>query len=98
MVRLVLQVFADVLLFYLDGSIAEHGFDESFRQNIIHPVSLDLNVLFFGIDAQRDVGRQRPWSSRPCEKIGILFVRRLEFDENSGFLYVFIALRHFVRR
>ena len=80
--------------------ISEHGGKQAFGKNTFFAafVHFHAHVIERGIHAERDVGRQRPGRSRPGENIQIFFAFHFEFHVRRFLFYVFIPLRHFVRR
>ncbi len=97
--RLVLESFpflADLFGNYL--ILFEELRNESLCKDISYAVRFYFEIGLVGVDAQRDVGRERPRSGRPSQNIAVFRALYLKAGYGGIFLYRFVALRHFVRR
>ena len=83
-------------LFGLLVIVAQDGLHQRVGHDGDFVAQTELRVILVGVDAQRDVGRQRPRRGRPCPEIFVLRSLDAEADERGFFLYVLIALGHFV--
>ena len=97
--RLVFDVFVILaFLFRNDFVVLEERGNESLGKNVNFVADLDFDVIETGVHTERDVGGQSPGSGCPHEKISVISALDFKFHVNGFFLYVFVALRHFVRR
>ena len=97
LIFLALEVGAAEMLQHFVIACAEHRVGEGGGEVIgIAVVGLDLDIVVVGVDAERDVGGQRPGRSRPCEDIGVL-ANHLEAGDCRALLDILIALRNLVR-
>ena len=97
--RLVFDVFVILaFLFRNDFVVLEERGNESLGKNVNFVADLDFDVIETGVHTERDVGGQSPGSGCPHEKISVISALDFKFHVNGFFLYVFVSLRHFVRR
>ena len=71
---------------------------ERLREHVARAGRLDLGVVLLRVDAQRDVGRERPRRGRPGEEIRIFKSLASEADEDGRLFHVLVSLRDLVRR
>ena len=87
----------DTLFHRQNGIIFKKGCNERFRKDVACAVRFYFNIIFVGIHTERDVGRKCPGRRCPSEEISVFLTLYAETHEYGSFLYVLIALRHFVR-
>ena len=98
LVFLILQVFSytgfqnlvSILTQYLIAKSVRHVIDASVLFHFY------LYILLRRIHTERQVGRQRPRRSRPCQDVRVL-VLHLEAHDCRTLLYILVALRHLLR-
>ena len=96
LIFLPLQRGARELIQEFDFLPREHLFHQGLRHVIAVPVHADPAVGVRGIDAQRQVARQRPGRRGPGQQVGVLLPLRQEADEGRGLLHVLVSLGHLV--
>ena len=94
-ILLVFQIFSDIGLLHLVGSLSENSVTECLSQIVDRSVFLHLNlhIGFIRVHAECHVGGQCPGCCGPGQNIGILTLY-LKLGDGGFLLHILVALSH----